>query len=57
MIKFNQKAWLKPHIDMNADLRKKRKNNQIIRTKLSHYKVFHRTSISDRDEKFRDTYE
>ena len=57
VIKFNQKAWLKPHIDMNADLRKKTKNNQIIRTKLSQYKFFHRTSISNRDEKIRDIYE
>ena len=23
IIKFNQNAWLKPYIDMNADLRKK----------------------------------
>ena len=27
VIKFNQNAWLKPHIDMNADLRKKAKND------------------------------
>ena len=27
MIKVNQNAWLKPHIDMNADLRKKQKMN------------------------------
>ena len=25
IIKFNQKAWVKPYIDMNADLRKKNK--------------------------------
>ena len=24
VIKSNQKAWLKPHIDMNTDLRKKK---------------------------------
>ena len=26
VIKFNQNAWLKPYVDMNADLRKKAKN-------------------------------
>ena len=25
IIKFNKKAWLKPRIDMNTDLRKKQK--------------------------------
>ena len=27
MIKFNQKEWLKPNIDMNTELRKKAKND------------------------------
>ena len=27
IIKFNQKAWFKPYIDMNTDLTKKAKNN------------------------------
>ena len=27
IIKFNQKAWVKPYIDMNTDLRKKTKIN------------------------------
>ena len=27
VIKFNQKAWLKPYIDMNTKLKQKAKNN------------------------------
>ena len=27
VIKFNQKAWVKPYIDMNTKLRQKAKNN------------------------------
>ena len=27
MIKFNQHDWLKPYVDMNTDLRKKKKMN------------------------------
>ena len=27
VIKFNKKAWLKPYIDMNTNLRKKARNN------------------------------
>ena len=27
VIRFNQKAWLKPYIDMNTKLRQKAKNN------------------------------
>ena len=27
VIKFNQKAWLKPYINMNADLNKEAKND------------------------------
>ena len=27
VIKFNQKAWLKPYLDMNTELREKAKND------------------------------
>ena len=27
VIKFNEKSWLKPHVDMNTQLRKNAKNN------------------------------
>ena len=27
VVQFNQKAWLKPYIDMNTELRKKAKND------------------------------
>ena len=36
---------------------KRRKKLFGVRTKLSYYKVFHRTRISNRNEKNRDTYE
>ena len=66
VIRFNQNIWLKPYIDMDTDLRKEKQKNDFkkdfgqnrekkelfsIRTKLSYYKVFHRTSISNRNEK------
>ena len=40
MIKFNQKGWLKPYIDMNAKLRQKAKNNlEIIKNVWKHLKM------------------
>ena len=59
IIKFNQNAWLRPCIDVNADLWKKSKNNfeKEIRTKLSYYKVFYRKFASNINEKNVDSYE
>ena len=63
VIKFIQNAWLKPNTDISTDLRKKPKNdfekdffklinNAVFgRRKISYYKVFHITFISNRNEK------
>ena len=41
VIKFNQKAWLKPHFIMNTKLRQKEKNNfEKSFFKLMNYAVF-----------------
>ena len=44
VIKFNQKAWLKPYIDMNTKVRQKAKNNfKKHFSKLMSNEVFGRT--------------
>ena len=44
MIKFNQKTWLKPYIDMNTKLRQNTKNNiEKDFFKLIYYAVFQKT--------------
>ena len=35
LIQFNQEAWIKPYIDMNTELRKKRQKMTLKRTSLS----------------------
>ena len=51
---------LRKHRDIKlVTTKKKRKEQELfsIRTKLSYYKVFHRTSVSNRNNKNRNTYE
>ena len=44
VIKFNQKTWLKPYIDMNTKLRQNTKNNiEKDSFKLIYYAVFRKT--------------
>ena len=43
MIKVNQNAWLTPYIDMNTDLKKKRKDFEKHFLKLMNYAVFGKT--------------
>ena len=56
VIKFNQKAWIKPYIDMNTRLRKKAKNN-FEKDLFNFFKVFHRKFTTDRNEKNSNAYE
>ena len=51
VIKFNQKASLKPYIDMNTKLRHGRRKLFSVGTKLSSYKIFHRKFIGNINEK------
>ena len=53
MIKFNQKAWLEPYIDMNTDLRKAAKSNlekEIFKLIKKLWKMFRHIEISNLEQ-------
>ena len=58
IIKFNEKGWLKPYIDMNTELRKKLMNNVVFGKPMKNVrKHFLRKTISHRNEKTTNIHE